>query len=189
MRSFLKRQWPLLGLGILLAVVFFYLFQSGEEVIQETIIENIMPGEGLRVNGFHYAQNNPDKGVTWAIDAKEMRSSGDMNSISFNEFRMKVTPKDRPGIELTGEKGEYSRDSGEMRLWGNLEGISENGFKFLSDHILINEKSHQLSTDKPVKIIGPYFSVQGRGLSVDFEKETLKIHTDVTAEINENSLS
>jgi LPS export ABC transporter protein LptC len=189
MRSFLKKQWPLLGLGILLAVVCFYLFRSGEEVIQETFIEDIMPGEGLRFNGFHYAQNNPDKGVTWAIDAKEMRSSGDMNSISFNEFRMKVTPKDKPGIELTGEKGDYSRESGEMNLWGDLEGVSENGFKFVSDHLLINEKSRQLSTDKPVKIIGPYFSVHGRGLSVDLENETLKIHTNVIAVLNEDPLT
>ncbi len=189
MRNFLKRQWPLLGLGILLALVCFYLVRSGKEVIQETLIENIMPGEGLRFNGFHYAQNNPDKGVTWAIDAKEMRSSGDMNSISFNDFRMKVTPKDRPGIELTGEKGDYSRESGEMNLWGNLEGISDSGFRIVTDHILINEKSRQLSTDKPVKIFGPYFSVHGRGLFVDLEKETLKIHTNVTAVINKAPLT
>ena len=75
-----------------------------------------------------------------------------------------------------------------MNLWGNLEGVSGNGFKIVTDHILINEKRRQLSTDRPVKIIGPYFSVHGRGLFVDLEKETLKIHTNVTAVINNDPL-
>ncbi len=192
MRSFLKRQWPLLGLGILLALVCFYLIKSGKsgkEVLQEAVIENIMPGEGLRLSDIHYAQDDPDKGVTWALDAKEVRFSGDKNSISFNEFRMKVTPKDRPCIEVTGERGDYSRDTGEMNLWGNLEGVSGNGFKIITEHILFKEKSDQLTTDKPVKIFGPFFTVHGRGLFVDLEKETLKILSNVTAVINKDPLT
>ena len=188
MRGFLKRQWPILGLGILLTVVSFYLVKSGKKVIRETLVEDIMPGEGHQATDIHYAQNNPDKGMTWALEAKEMRSSGDKNSIAFNEFRLKVTPKDRPLIELTGARGDYSRDSGEINLWGNLEGFSGNGFKIFTDHILINEKSRQLTSDKPIKILGPFFSVDGRGLFVDLETETLNILTDVTAVINKDAL-
>ena len=189
MGSFIKRQWPLFGLGILLALVCFYLVKSGKEVVKETLTEDIMPGEGLRFSDFHYAQDDPDKGVIWALDAKEMRSSRDMNSIFFDEFRLKVSPKDRPVIELTGEKGDYSKDSGKINLWGNLEGVSGDGLKIVTDHVLINEKSRQLTTDKPVRIFGPFFNVQGRGLFVDFEKETLKILSEVLAVINEDHLT
>ena len=188
MRSFLKRQWPILGLGILLALASFYLIKSGKKVIRETLVENIMPGEGHQATDIHYAQNNPEKGITWALEAKEMRSTGDKNSIAFNEFRLKVTPKDRALIELTGARGDYSRDSGEINLWGNLEGFSGDGFKIFTDHILINEKTRLLSSDKPVKILGPFFSVDGRGLFIDLEKESLDILANVTAVINKDAL-
>ncbi len=188
MRSFLKTQWPLLGLGILVALVCYYLVISDKEAIQENLIEDVMPGEGHRGRDIHLSQNNPDKGMTWALDAKEMRSSGDKDSISFNEFRLKVTPKNRPVIELTGARGDYSGDSGELKLWGDLEGSSEDGFRIITDHILINEKTRHLTTDKPVQIFGPFFSVNGRGLFVDLEKETLKIRSNVIAVINRGPL-
>ena len=127
--------------------------------------------------------------MTWSLDAKEMRSSEDENSISFNDFRLMVKPKDRPVIELTGEKGNYSRNSGEINLWGNLKGISGNGYSIVTDHILINEKSRQLTTDRPVVISGPFFSINGQGLLVDLEKETLKILANVTAIIDEESVT
>lgn len=189
MRNFLIRQWPLLGLGLLVSVVSIYLIKSGKAVAPETLIEDIIPGEGLRFNDIHYAQNNPDKRVVWALEAKEMRSSGDKNAITFNDFRLKVTPKDSPDIEVTGEKGDYSKDSGEINLWGNLEGSSENGFRIITDHILIHEKTRRLTTEKPVMIFGPFFSVYGQGLCFDLEKETLKILSNVHAVINEGPIT
>lgn len=188
MRSFIKRCWPILGVGILLAIVSFYLIKSDKKGIREILVEDIMPGEGQQAIDIHYAQNDPEKGMTWALEAKEMRSSGDKNSIVFSEFRFKVTPKKRPTLELTGARGDYHRDSGEINLWGNLEGSSGNGFKIFTDHILINEKSRKLTSDKPIKILGPFFSIDGEGCFVDFEKETITILTKVTAVINKDDL-
>ncbi len=185
MKQLLKKQWPILGLCTLLAVVAFYLYESREEIIQETLIETLVPpGEGLILKDIQYAQENPDKGMTWALDASEMKSSGDKNSISFKGFQLKVHSKHRPSFELKGKEGDYSRDSGEINLRGDLEGISSDGYRFLTDEIQINEKSERLSSDRPIKISGPFFSVEGQGLYVDLKKETLKILSNVTAVIN-----
>jgi LPS export ABC transporter protein LptC len=187
-RRLLKRQWPLIGFGILLALVCSYLIKSGKEVVRDTFFEEITPGEGIKLKDIHYAQDNPDKGVIWNLHAREMRSSGDKNSIFFNDFRLRVEPEGRPFFELKGKKGDYSRDSGEINLWGDLEVLSGNGFRFTTADVLINEKSGQLSTDKPVEIFGPFFSMKGRGLFVDLEKETLKILSEVTTILNKESL-
>ncbi len=187
MGNFLRRQWPLIGLGILLALVAFYLIKS-EEVLQEAFLKEIIPTEGIKLNDIHYAQDDPDKGVTWSLDAKEVRFSGDKNSIFFNDFRLRVEPEDRPFFELKGKRGDYSRDSGEINLWGYLEVFSGNGFRLTTEDILINEKSGQLSTNKPVKICGPFFSMEGRGLFVDLKKGTFKILSDVTTILNKESL-
>jgi len=188
MKILLKRHWPLLGLGMLLAVVAFYLLKSGKGG-GETAIKEIIMGEGLMLKDIHYAQDNPEKGILWALDAQEMKSSGDKSLISFKGFRLKVQPKDGPPTELTGAKGDYSRDSGEINLWGNLEGVSGNGFKVTADHLLIHEKSGKITSDKPVKMMGPGFTVEGQGLFFDLKNETLKILSSVTATIEKEAIA
>ena len=189
MKRIIQKQLPLLGVIILLAVVATYLVKSDMKVVRETILEEILPKEGLVIKGFQYNQENPDKGVTWALDAGEMRSSGDNNLISFQQFRLKLRAKDRPAFDLTGEQGSYSRDSGEITLHGNLEGISEDGYRLVTDQIRINEKNGHLRTDRPIKISGPFFSIKGLGLFVDLEKETLKILSAVTATLKTEHLT
>lgn len=181
MKIIIKKQLPLLGVGILLAVVAIYLVKSDMTVVRETIFEEMLPEEGLVIKGFQYNQENPDKGVTWALDAGEMRSSGNNNLISFSQFRLTLKAKDRPSFELKGEKGNYSRESGEIILEGDLKGVSEDGYRLVTDQILINEKLGQIRTERPVKISGPSFSIEGLGMFMDLKKETLKILSDVTS--------
>jgi LPS export ABC transporter protein LptC len=172
-----------------LVVVALYFLKFNKKAIRETILEEILPDEGLVIKGFQYNQEDPDKGIRWALDAEEMRSSDNNNLISFHEFLLTVKTKDRPSIELKGEKGDYSRDSGEINLRGNLEGTSSDGYRIITDQIQINEKTGLLSTDRPVKIFGPFFSIDGQGLSIDVEKETVKILSNVTSVIDEGHIT
>ena len=117
-----------------------------------------------------------------------MRFSGDKSLIFFHDFRLKVEPENRPWYKLKGKKGDYSRNSGEISLWGDLEGFSNNGYRILTEHMLINEKKGYLRTDEPVKIFGPFFCVEGQGLFVDLERERLKIMSNVTATVKKEPL-
>jgi len=182
-RNFFKRQWPLIGLSVLLAMVSFYLIRSRNDLIEISALKDIIPGEGLKLKEIHYMDDNPDKGLKWDLDAGEVRFSGDKKSMFFNEFRLSLESENRPWFKLKGNEGSYSRDSGEIHLSGNLEGLSENGYSIITEHILINEKSGQLSAQGAVKIRGPYLSVEGKGLFVDLEKETLKVLSDVTTTV------
>jgi len=188
MKTLLKKHWPLIGLGALLVLVSFYLIRSGKEIVRGPMVRNIISGEGLSLKDIHYTQDDPDRGFKWVLDAKEVKFSEDRSNITFIEFRLKVEPENRPSFKLKGKRGDYSRDSGEINLWGELEGLSENGYRITTEYMLINEKKGQLRTDKPVKISGPFFTVTGRGLFVDMEKEKLKIFSDVTTIIDKESM-
>jgi LPS export ABC transporter protein LptC len=189
MKGFIRKQWPLLGLCILLVVVALYLVKSDKKAIRETLFEEILPDEGLVIKGFQYNQENPDKGIKWALDAEEMRSSSDNNLISFHDFLLTVKSENRPSFELKGEKGDYSRDSGKINLRGNLYGASSDGYRIVTSQILINENTGLLNTDGHVKIFGPFFSIEGQGLIIDVENETIKILSNVTSVINEDSIA
>jgi LPS export ABC transporter protein LptC len=188
MKSSLKRQWPLIGLGLVVALVAFYLIRSGKEYTQRSFLWEAVSGDGAKLKDIHYTQDDPDKGLKWVLDAREVRFSEDKRSMLFHDFHLKVEPENRPYFELNGKRGDYSRDSGEINLWGNLEGFSGNGYRIVTEHLLFNEKRGHVSTEKPVKIFGPFFSVAGQGLFVDLEKERLQILSDVTTILDQGSL-
>jgi LPS export ABC transporter protein LptC len=188
LKRLLKRQWPLIGLGLLLALVAFFLVRSGRQFIQEPLLSVISSGEGIKLKDIRYAQDDPDKGVKWVLNAREVKISEDKKSIVFNQFHLKVAPEKKPAFRLTGNRGDYSRDTGKINLWGNVEGFSGDGYRILTEHLLINENSGQISTDEPVEIFGPFFSVTGTGLRVDLEEERLQIRSDVTTLLNQRSL-
>lgn len=188
MRTFFKRQWPVIGLAVLLLVVAFFLIKPGKEVVQEPVVRETRPGEGLKLEGIHYTQADPDKGIKWVLDAREVRFSGDKTTISFDDFRLRIEPENRPLFKLKGKKGDYSRDSGEIKLRGDLEGFSGAGYRIRTDDILINEKSGYISTDEPVKIFGTTFSISGKGLFMDLKKKRFRILSDVVTIIEKGSL-
>ena len=186
MKILFKRHWPLLGLGALLILVGFYLAKSGKELLKTTaLLKNIVSGEGLELKDVHYRQDDPDEKVQWVLDAKEVQFSKDMKTIRFYEFKLKVEPEGKPWFKLSGKRGNYFKDSGKIELWGDLAGFYGDKYEIFTDYVLINEKIGTLKTEKPVKIIGPFFDVKGKGLFADMTEEKVKILSDVTTIIDE----
>jgi LPS export ABC transporter protein LptC len=183
MKRFLKRQWPLVGMGVLLAMVAFYLATSGGMGLGVPLLKDIISGEGLTLKDIHYTHNDPDKKIKWVLDAQKVRFSSDKNKFFFHDFRLRVEQQGRPWYRLKGKKGDYSKTSGEINLWGDLEGTSDHGYRILTQHMLIDEKKSILRTKDRVKIFGPLFSVEGQGLFVDLDKEMLMILSDVTTTV------
>ena len=180
MAQFFRRQWPLLGVGILLVLVGIYVIRSGKDLFRDSVVKQVFSGKGIRLKDIHYTQDDPTKGIRWMLDADEVQFSQDRQSIFFHGFHLKVQPSGRQAFELTGDNGEYSRATGKAKLWGNLKGLSEDGYKIVTERMLFDEKKGVLTNDKPVELFGSFFSVSGTGMFVDLRKKRMKILSKVT---------
>ena len=187
MTPFLRKHWPLLGMGVLLLAVSLYIIASQKGIVKESLFADVVTENALKLNNISYTQNDPDEGMRWVLDAKEVKFSEDKTFFSFRDFRLKLEPQDRPRVELEGKRGDYDKNTGEINLHGNLRGYADNGYRIVTEHLLYKEKEGYLRTDEQVKIFGPFFSVAGRGLYFNPEKEILKIFSDVTTLIDEDS--
>jgi LPS export ABC transporter protein LptC len=188
MRAFIKKRWPLLGLGIMLAWGAFYLVMSGKEVIGQHLLGDLLPEEGLKLKDIHYTQDDAAHGLKWVLDAEEVTLTGDNESVAFRGFHLQLESRERSPIKLRGEKGGFNRATGVMELWGGLEARSDDGFSFKTDHLLFNQKTGIITTESAVEVAGPFFSIEGQGLFVDLNQKDLKVISNVTTRVAEKAL-
>jgi LPS export ABC transporter protein LptC len=188
MRAFIKKRWPLLGLGIMLAWGASYLVISGKKVIEDRLLGDLLPEEGLKLKDIHYTQDDAAHGLKWVLDAEEVTLTGDNESLVFRDFLLQLESKDRPPVRLRGTKGDFNRATGVMELWGDLDARSDDGFSFKTDHLLFNQKTGIITTESAVEVAGPFFSIEGQGLFVDLNQKELKVISKVTTRVDEKAL-
>ena len=173
-----------MGIALLAILVCLHLLRAPGRSTEGINSEGGTVEKGLKLEDIHYSQDDPDHRVKWFLDAKEARLSDDKQVISFLKFRLRLEPENRPRVELEGERGSVHRDSGEIHLQGNLRGSTDDGYRIVTESAIYSQKKGCLETHDPVKLTGPYFSLEGRGLLLNVEKETLLIPSDVTARID-----
>ena len=180
----LRKHWPLIGIALVAALVSLHLFRAprqGREVPGGT---GTTMEKGLKLEDIHYSQDDPDDRVKWFLDAKEAMLSDDKQVISFRHFKLRLEPENRPRVELEGESGAFHRSSGEIRLQGRLRGSTDDGYRIATESAVYSQKEGCLETHDRVKITGPFFALEGRGLRLNVETETLLIPSNVTAMID-----
>jgi LPS export ABC transporter protein LptC len=189
MRKVLKKHWPLVGIFILLFVVSYYLFRAYSGIVENPIFSSLISqGDSVKLQNVSYSQSDADEGLKWYLDAEEVVFSRDRQDVSFKNFRLRVEFESRPPAEVEGKRGHYNKGSGEMNLYGDLRGRTEDGYSISTDHILYQQKKGFFKTEEPVRISGPNFSLAGRGLYFNPEKEILKITSGVTTTVRTDLL-
>jgi LPS export ABC transporter protein LptC len=173
---------PVAGILVLLCTVGYFLIKPGYQRGKGLDLEAIFPDTGLKIKNFHYSEDN------LVLDADEGIYSRDKQRVTLNKFYLKLAPLNSPSMEIKGEKAEWDRSLKVINLRGNLQGYSNNGYGVFTEHLTYEQKDGVLKTDEWVKITGPFFSVNGKGLLCYLETQRFKIISDITALIEKGSL-
>ena len=177
-----------MALGILLTVVSVYLIGAQDMLFHKPTLIDAVSKEGLKLHDILYTQDNPEGDDKWTLEAEEVDFSKDRQFMSFNNFLLTLETKDRPSFKLKGNKGEYNRSTGVIKFWGNLRGRTDNGYWIITDSMIYKNKERYLTSEAPVKLIGPFFSVEGLGFDFHVEKRSLRVKTRVTTSIDKRTL-
>lgn len=186
MSAFLRKNWPLLGIAILVVTVLFYLGRSRKEVVGEPALPGVA-AEGVKLENMHFTHESTGEGVRWTLDAQEVKISEDRHQISFTNFLLKLEPQNRQVVHLEGKTGHYDKTAGRLLLRGDLRGRTEDGYTLATESAVYNQNEGRLTSDEQVSITGPFFSVEGRGLAYDVGAEVLEIKSDVKTKITGES--
>lgn len=165
---------PIAGILLLLCIIGYFLVKAGYKGVDNSILNEVLQESGLTGKGFEYNQDN------FVIYAKKGTYSQDKQRISLNDLVLKIKPLNSPyTMELKGDRADYDTKEKVMKLSGNLQGSSDNGYRLFTEYLVYDQKEGILKTDEPVKITGP-FSMTGKGIILNLEKETFDISDVVT---------
>ena len=189
MKKILKKHWPLMGIGLLVVVALYYIAKGYVGLLPETLIQGLLPEEGVRLENIHFTQDSPDDRTRWILDAKQAHFSKDRTLVSFSEFKVRLEAENKPFVYLTGQKGDYNQSTGLLGLQGGLHGETEDGYNVLTESLFYEHEQGILKSDKTIRITGPFFSVEGEGLYCNVEKQVLTLKANVTAVIDKKGLN
>ncbi len=186
MSGFFRKNWPLVGIAVLILTVFFYLGRSYKEVAVKPVFPKATE-EGVKLENIHFTNESASDGLRWTLDAKEVRISEDRQRVTFTDFLLKLEPPNRQVVHLEGKSGQYDKAAGQLVLSGGLRGRTEDGYTIVTESAVFNQNEGMLTTDEAVSISGPLLSIEGRGLAYDVAKELLEIKSEVKTQMNGKS--
>ena len=189
MKKLLRKHWPLLGIAGLLIIVATYLTKVYQEFGKGQSLPDIFSKEGIKLADINFSQSRPDESLKWNLDAKEVRLSKDRQFIHFKDFQLRLDRVERPSLAFEGRCCDYDQNAGEASLYGDLQGTTEDGYQIATQRLSFKQEEGVLTTEDHVEITGPFFSVAGKGLRFDLEKEHLRILSGVTTLIDGKSLA
>lgn len=174
------RFWLLLLIGSVLASVAFYLLTNTQERFLPKRFELTGTDADLRIKDVFLTE---DKRGTkaWELKAEWARMYRADNKTLLEDIRVKVFVEGRKPIHMTGEAGELDNESKDIRIRGNVEVVSEDGYTLRTEELRWRNEQREIVTKSPVWIAGKTFRLIGNGLRVKVDDQQFWLESNVKA--------
>jgi len=170
--------WPIAGIVILLLIVAAFIITGPRLAKVSTTASPLVPGESLKMSEVKYDQDHED-GQGWELIAKEAHFFDTTQIVSLKDVLLKLDSTEDNSYTITGNEGDYCRKKEEIILKGNVVGRSASGYQLETTQLTYKQKEESVVTDKPVKLIGPFFRVKGDGLYIDLKRNRFMVKRNV----------
>ena len=172
-------MWPMMGILFLLMIVAFFLFKVPHLTMVTSKTSNLIPGESLKICDIKYSQDYKNGEGKWELKAKEGRILEKSQMVALKDVSLKLDSFEEASYTIRGNEGDYFKESGDIILRGDVTGRSTSGYQIETSVLIYSQKNESVETDKPIRVIGPFFYVEGVGLYIDLRKKTFTVKGNV----------
>ncbi len=174
------RFWLLLLIGSVLASVAFFLLTNTQERFLPKRFELAGTDADLRLKDVFLTE---DKGgaKVWELKAEWAQMYHENNKTLLEDIRVKVFVEGRKPVHITGETGELDNESKDIRIRGNVEVVSEDGYTLRTEELRWRNEQREIVTKRPVWIAGKTFRLIGNGLRVKVDEQRFWLENKVKA--------
>lgn len=148
----------------------------------EAPLELIPENVDLTLKNIKYTKTR-DGEPLWTLIADSAAHSMDDSITRIKNVRMIFYDQDDGDVLLTAESGELIPEYSTVTVSTNVVVKNPKGNTLKTDFLEYKEAVNILQTDRIVTIIGDYFVVNGKGMTVDVDERTLVLLSDVKAEL------
>lgn len=179
MRKIPKITWPIAGIVFLLMIAAFFLFKVPHLVMVSSTTSNLVPGESLKVSDVKYSQDYKNGEGKWELKAKEAHILHKSEIVALKDVFLKLDSVEKNSFTIKGNEGDYFRESGKIILKGDVIGRSANGYQIETSLLIYRQKDESVETDQPIRVVGPFFRVEGDGLYIDLKTKKFMVKENV----------
>lgn len=172
-------MFPIIGILLLLMIVAFFLFKVPHLAMVSLKAPDLIPGESLKINDIEYSQDYKNGEGKWELKAKEAHILHKSEIVALKDVFLKLDSVEKNSFTIKGNEGDYFRESGKIILKGDVIGRSANGYQIETSLLIYRQKDESVETDQPIRVVGPFFRVEGDGLYIDLKTKKFMVKENV----------
>lgn len=144
-----------------LAISFFgsYSYTKFKTAEKAKELAKEMPQLEQKILSFELANYAEDGAKKWNLKG----DSADILAEVINLENIDMETYDEPRINLTALRGNYDRKNREIRLFDEVEVLTSDGARLITDYLKWDGSTDTITTDKPVRIIRSDVIAEGNG--------------------------
>ncbi len=181
----MRRKLPYVILSLLvlcLGVAGGYMFLRSHLLSRpELFLEEVVKRADLSLKDIDYTHIVDGK-KQWTLKADQVDYLQKDDVYSLRQVRVLYYASPERVVTLQGKEGLFSRSEGWVRVKGEAVITADGGYKAESEEFTYRIQSQEVQSQEEVRLAGPGFAINGRGLTVNLGTWKARLQNDVKSE-------
>jgi len=139
------------------------------------------PGATIELKNVAYSTTNKDNFKEWDLNAQSAQYYQGGETIILEGVEVKLYRPDGSTYSLKGAHGEYNTETKNIKMYGNIIGVMPDNTTVQAETFYYDNAKRQVTTNDTIFIKRSNFTLKGRGMVIDLNKEKLSILSHVKA--------